>query len=42
MEDISSKGLSYIALIDEKMHDLKDVPEPVTVVKGLLFKKILI
>jgi hypothetical protein len=33
LDDISSKGLSYISLIDEKMMDLKDVVEPVKVQK---------
>jgi len=33
LDDITSKGLSYISLIDEKIMDLKDTVEPVDIIK---------
>jgi hypothetical protein len=33
LDEISSKGLSYISLIAEKMLDLRDVAEPRKVIK---------
>jgi hypothetical protein len=33
LDEISSKGLSYIQLIDEKMVNLKDIIEPIKVIR---------